>query len=240
MLQMNFNTNIRPNPGKKLLVMIDGESYIRIPVRTHLITEKDNIVDVCRRYAKTLLKQGDVLFVSEKVVAISQGRAYHISTIKPSLLARLLSSFVYKSPYGIGLGRPVTMQLAIQEAGVPRILFAAFLSSLTKPFGIRGVFYRVMGKNINSIDGPCPYTIAPYNEFAKLPPKNPSIVARSIRDALGNETVIIDANDLGSAVLGKSSVKLSNDFSQRLFADNPLGQSSEQTPLCIVGRQAKV
>jgi len=46
--------------------------------------------------------------------------------------------------------------------------------------------------------------------------------------------VIIDANDLGVNVLGKSNKNISDDFCQKVFKDNPLGQASEQTPLCIV------
>jgi F420-0:gamma-glutamyl ligase-like protein len=222
------------NPGKNLSIDINGKSYLRIPIKTHLITSEDRIADICLHYAKELLREGDILFVSEKIVAITQGRAYHISTINASWFARVLSYFVYKSPYGIGLGKAITMELAIREAGLPRILFAALLSAITKPFGMRGVFYKVAGKNINAIDGPCAYTIAPYNEYAKLPPKDPSLVAKSIRSTVGNETVIIDANDLGSNVLGKSSGDLSDELSRQLFIDNPLGQSAEQTPLCIV------
>ena len=50
----------------------------------------------------------------------------------------------------------------------------------------------------------------------------------------GHDVVIIDANDLGVAVLGKSSKDITDDFCKNVFKDNPLGQSAEQTPLCIV------
>jgi hypothetical protein len=52
---------------------------------------------------------------------------------------------VTRPGYGIGLGTPQTMQLAIDEVGAPRILFAAAASAVTKPFGIHGVFYRLAG-----------------------------------------------------------------------------------------------
>ena len=44
---------------------------------------------------------------------------------------------------------------------------------------------------------------------------------------------IIDANDAGCAVLG-ASPGVDRRFVQRLFADNPLGQAREQTPICLV------
>ena len=126
------------------------------------------------------------------------------------------------------------MELAIREAGVARILFAAFCSAVTKPFGLRGVFYKVVGKNINAIDGPCSYTLAPFNEYAKLGPSNPNKVAKEITAKIKNQCVIIDANDLGVNVLGRSDKKISDDFCAAVFKDNPLGQTTEQTPLCIV------
>jgi len=48
---------------------------------------------------------------------------------------------------------------------------------------------------------------------------------------------VIDANDAGCNVLGLSH-GLGRRWVARLFADNPLGQASEQTPVCIVRRVA--
>lgn len=223
-----------PNANKTLEIEVDGERYLRLPIKTHTITSADTILDVVKKYAEPHLQKGDLLFISERVVAISQGRAYPIKDIKPSLLAKLLVKFVHKSPYGIGLGSPWTMELAVREAGAPRMLFAALASALTKPFGIRGVFYRVVGNNINAIDGPCSYTLPPFNEYAKLGPARPNEVAGELARALGCPVIIIDANDLGRVVLGKSDEVISSDWCGEIFGDNPLGQSSEQTPLCIV------
>ena len=98
----------------------------------------------------------------------------------------------------------------------------------------KGIFYKIVGHNVNAIDGPCDYTLPPYNEYAKLGPLNPDKVALEIKNALGYDVVIIDANDLGVAVLGKSTETISNEFCKNIFKDNPLGQTNEQTPLCIV------
>lgn len=228
---------LHPNADKKIEIGVNGITMLRFPIQTHTIMSGENIVDVIDRYVKPYAKYGDLVFVSERVVAIAQGRAFPIKDIKPSWLARFLVRFVHKSPYGIGLGSPWTMELAIREVGAWRILFAAFLSAITKPFGIKGVFYKVVGNNINAIDGPCDYTLPPYNEYAKLGPVRPHEVARAIRDKIGYETVIVDANDLGVAILGKSNDDLSDDWCKAIFRDNPLGQSSERTPICIVRAQ---
>ena len=227
---------LRPNEGKSLVVEVNGISYTRVPIRTQLITREDDLAAVLRHYVQPLLLPGDIVFVSEKIVAITQGRAFPVKEIVPSKLARFLVRFVHKSPYGIGLGSPWTMELALREAGPFRILFAAAISALTKLFGLKGLFYLICGKRVAAIDGPCAYTIPPYNEYAKLGPAHPNRVARSLKAVLGCGVVIIDANDLGVAVLGKSGAGVGTGFARAVFRDNPLGQSAEQTPLGIVRR----
>lgn len=227
----------KPNQGKNLSIDVDGAIYERYPIKTHVVTSEDKIFDVIKKYAGPLKKSGDFLFVSEKIVAISQGRAYPIKDIKPSFWARFFAKFVHKSAHGIGLGSPWTMELAIREAGLWRIFLGAFFAIITKPFGIKGVFYKVVGKNINAIDGPCDYTLPPYNKYAKLGPADPIGVAEKLKKEVGIEVVIIDANDLGIAVLGKSSKEISDEFCKKVFRDNPLGQTTEQTPLCIVRKK---
>jgi hypothetical protein len=36
--------------------------------------------------------------------------------------------------------------------------------------------------------------------------------------------------------LGKSHDDIKEDFVKKVFRDNPIGQSSEQTPICVVRR----
>lgn len=225
---------LKPNAGKNLTIALPGGSYARLPIRTHIVTVGDTMSGIVKQYAEPHLRAGDLLFVSERIVAITQGRAFPIKDIRPSPLAKFLVRFVHKSPYGIGLGSPWTMELAIREAGAVRILLGTLAAAATKPFGMRGVFYKVVGKNINAIDGPCDYTLPPYNEYAKLGPAEPDKVARSLKSELHHDVVIIDANDLGVAILGKSSEGIPDEFCKQVFKDNPLGQADEQTPLCIV------
>jgi len=167
---------ITPNEGKDLYIEVEGRRYARLPLKTHLITDKDNILTVVEKYAKPHLKPRDILVIGERIVAISQGRSFPIETIRPSPLAKLLAKFVYKPAYGIGIGSPYTMELALREANPFRFALAVVLSAITKPFGIRGVFYHVVGGTINAIDGPTDYTISPYNRHAKLGPKDPNRV----------------------------------------------------------------
>ena len=224
-----------PNPGRALHATLDGEVFARHPVRTHLVTGVDDASEVVRRHVAPL--DADVAFVavSERMVAITQGRSYPMSSIRPGRLARFLVRFVTRPGYGIGLGTAETMQLAIDEVGAPRILLAAAVSGLTKPLGIHGLFYRIAGRQAAAIDGPTAYTIAPYNQAATLGPRDPNGAARRIAAAIGSPVAVIDANDAGCNVLGVSHA-LDRRWVERLFADNPLGQAGEQTPVCVVRR----
>lgn len=225
---------ILPNAGKNLDIKIGDRKYSRLPIKTHVIVAGADIIEIVKKYVAPHLLEGDYIFISERIVAISQGRAYPISEIIPSPLAKFLVRFVHKTPHGIGIGSPWTMELAIREAGAWRILLGAFISAITKPFGLKGVFYHIVGNNINAIDGPCENTLPPYNGYAKLGPKDPDLVAKQISETVGHGVVIIDANDLGVNILGRSNKNINIDFCKEIFRDNPLGQSREQTPICIV------
>jgi len=225
---------LKPNKDKNLLITVDGKSYARIPIKTHVITKTDKMGDVIKKYATSFFMSGDFLCISERTVAITQGRSIPMKEIKPGTLAKFLVKFVHKSKYGIGLGIPETMQVAIDEVGALRILFSAFVAGITKPFGIKGMFYHVAGRAVASIDGPCDYTLPPYNEYVTLGPKNAKKVSKELEEMIGYPVVIIDANDLGVDVLGISDPSINKKFVEKLFKDNPLGQSDEQTPLCVV------
>jgi F420-0:gamma-glutamyl ligase len=222
-----------PNEGRVMHASMGGVVYARHPVRTHLVTADDDADAVLSSYVGSVGDDVRLVAVSERMVAITQGRSYPMDQIRAGRLARLLVRFVTRPGYGIGLGTPQTMQLAIDEVGAPRILFAAAASAVTKPFGIHGVFYRLAGRQAAAIDGPTSYTIPPYNQAATLGPADPDGAARSLAAAIGAPVAVIDANDAGCAVLG-ASPGVDRRFVERLFADNPLGQAREQTPICVV------
>lgn len=230
-----------PNPGKQINIDVDGITYQRLPVRTRLITMKDtDLLPIIEDYVKPYLKSGDILFISEKALTITQGRVVDMSDIKPTWLAHLFARNVgnyYGTSdfHGFGHGTSIAMQLFIEEAGYLRILFAATVSAITRPLGIRGMFYRICGLRAKSIDCPMSFLILEYAHSAKLAPNNPNGEAKRFKKALGGrEVVILDANYRGAFSLGKSTRSISEAFIGKLFRDNPLGQSDEMTPFAIV------
>jgi asparagine synthase (glutamine-hydrolysing) len=247
---------LEANASKRLEIAVDGEKWLRFPVRTELFADGADLGPEITGYVRGLVdaviadgtytqnfgKPWYVL-VSEKIVAISQGRSYFIWDIQPSWWARTLSKFVVRTPYGIGLGSPWTMQLAIQEAGLPRILAASAAGAAGKVLGKRGVFYNVAGHSVRAIDGPTEYSAYPSNVSAKLAPARPDEVSAELLAALKRAlpeqmaqtlagVVVIDANDIGRNVLGLAADRPARFF-EELFADNPLGQGSEQTPIAV-------
>ncbi len=232
-------SSLTPNKGKALLRETSKGLFARYPVKTHVIMKDDNLKEVLDKYVKPYLTEGDGIFISEKIVAITQGRAFPIDEIKPSRLAKFLVKFVHKSPYGIGLGSPYTMELALRDVGIFKILLGCVCSAVTKPFGIRGVFYRVVGTRARAIDGPCDCTIPPYNKYAKMAPLNPDKVAKELADHTGCYVAVIDANDLGQELLGRSDKEMTVEWLRELFGDNPLDQSDQQTPIAIVRKMPK-
>jgi hypothetical protein len=231
---MDSDMNLAPNPGKNLIIEVGGKKYARYPIRTHLITEKDSdYAKVIQRYAGKDLKAGDVIFIGERSLASCQGRSYPKDKVKPSRLARFLVRFVKKSPYGIGLGSPETMQLAVEEVGGVRMLLAAFCAALTKPLGIKGVFYKIAGPQAKAVDGAADYVIPPYNTYVSKAPLHPGKTAEDISKKIGFPVVIVDVCDLGGWVMGASR-GVNKELIIRALKDNPLGQTTEQTPFGII------
>jgi hypothetical protein len=224
------------NAGKALTRTVDGTSYARIPIRTRVVMPGDDLDAFILEYAKDAVQPGDLLFVTEKIVAITQGRSFKLDSIKPRKLALFLSKYVTRTPYGIGLGMPETMEMALRECGTPRILFAAAVSAVTKAFGRKGDFYRIAGDKARAIDGPTKGTIPPYNQAVVLGPERPREVAARLKSLLGIDldVAVVDINDLGGNILGSTLDKADEKRLVAILKDNPLGQGHESTPLGIV------
>jgi hypothetical protein len=219
------------------IIEVGNSIYLRIPIKTHVLTKVDNIVEVVQKYVTPLLKHGDIVFISEKATAITQGRAVKLSDIKPRFLATFLSRFVKKVSYGIGLGMPETMEMAFREVGTLRILFAAIISVIGKLLGRSGDFYRVAGRKVAMIDGPTPYTLPPYNQYVVLGPEDSNQIVNNISSKINAVCAIVDVNDIGSEVISLSNNSLlTKKEIAEILKDNPLGQGSQQTPIGIIRR----
>ncbi|MFC8302496.1 asparagine synthase (glutamine-hydrolyzing) [Specibacter sp. NPDC057265] len=253
-----------PNAGKSLAITVPGGAgtFLRYPLRTEVFYKETDFDPTVMKYVKRYFDGlpaagGDhaeatantpwYLFVSEKIVAMTQGRSIPVWDIKVSAAARIFSKFVTRNPGGIGLASPWSMQLAIDEVGLPKIMYASARSVLGKLQGKSGVFYEVVGHNINAIDGAAGYQVGTSTHSVKYAPIDPDGVAARL-SALVKATVpaeyaatfagtaIMDANDLGVVALGHDTA-LTKTVLEDIFRDNPQGQTTETTPMSVVFTQ---
>ncbi|MEO0070357.1 MAG: coenzyme F420-0:L-glutamate ligase [candidate division WOR-3 bacterium] len=206
----------------------------RIWVKTHVLNKGDDLIAEVKRYTSDILQPQDILTIAESPVAAVQGRAIPITEIKPGFWAKILWRFVKKVPYGIGLRSPWSMQCAIDEVGLPRILRAAVAGFWGKIGGKSGEFYRVAGKEVAMIDAAHTSGVKEFYECVILGPKDPDGVARQIAQALGCPVAVVDANDIfGCTVVGASD-GLNIKLVEEAMRDNPAGQGDQLTPIIIL------
>lgn len=224
---------------RKPITVIENEEYLRIPIKTKVFNKGDDIGAIAAELIKDIKQNGDILVVSSKVVAVTQGRAIPETSIKIGLMARVMWRFVRKVPYGIGLRSPATFQSAINECGRLRIFIAAIVGVLGKLIGRKGDFYRIAGMQAATIDAAHTCPIKPYDECVILGPLAPEKAAEEIKSKTGLETAVMDINDIGGSwVLGCSS-GINKKSLENIMRDNPMGQKTEQTPICIVRKLEK-
>jgi hypothetical protein len=221
---------------KQKLIKIDNQKYLRIPIKTDILSADDNMVDVVKKYTENLLGKNDIITISESPLAITQGRAIPVEDIKIGFLARILWRYVSNVEYGIGLRAPESMQCAIDECGQTRILFAAIVGGLARFIGRRGKgdFYRIAGMQAALIDAATTSPVPPYEKCVIKGPKEPEKVAREISKAIGVEVAIMDINDIGGCWMIGGSKNIDKKFMEKVMKDNPQGQGDELTPICIV------
>lgn len=219
-------------------VRVDGTTYQRISIKTHLIQFGEDLTALLKKYVLPVTKKGDFVAISEKVVSVCQNNSRHISTVKTGWLARIIVKGVRKYPNDIGFSQPEKMQLAVETAGHFKILLAIILGSLGKAIGIRGIFWIVASKRVAEIDGFNPNAMDPYKEYAVLPPNEPEEVCESVAKELGIPTTIIDGNNINVKIISLSGdFPVSKKIARRTLLDNPMGQDDELTPFIIVRKK---
>jgi hypothetical protein len=211
----------------------NGIRYQRWVVKTHLIRPGDRLDKSLAPYLSGRLKPDDIVVLGEKIVAIAQGRAVLLKSVRPRPLARFLARHVRSLGYGLGLRRPETMEMAFREAGTLRVILAAAAGALDRLVGRSGDFYRIAGRKVASIDGPGPTTIAPYNQYIVLAPERPQAVARELSRRWRVHVAIVDVNDIGAEVLALSPGPSATVVAE-LLRDNPMGQGSQGTPVAVL------
>lgn len=204
--------------------------YYPVPIKTHLVTEEDDIAKVVARYTSAVADPGDLIAVAESVVAITQGRAILPEKVKPRLLARLLCRLPKKDG---SLATPPAMELAIREVGVCRILLGVAAAGLGRLVGRRGDFFRVAGRQLALIDD-IAGTMPPYDRHVVLGPKDPEAVVASIKQITGIDAMITDVNDMRCVDILACTARLDEEEIKKALLDNPFGNDDQRTPIVVL------
>lgn len=207
-----------------------------IPVKTRILTRRDNIIEVIHQYALNDVGPDDVITVAESVLAITQGRYKRPEEMKPCFFAKILCRFF---PQKGSIPAWHSMQALIDEEGQWRVLFAMIIGFLGKLVGKPGLFYRLAGEQAKLIDD-ITGTMPPFDKYIVYGPKNSYKVAEDIRIAAGcYGAAIVDVNDLGKVAVLGTSIGLGTDELFEVLRSNPFGNDSQKTPIVIIKDYAK-
>ncbi|HOO96316.1 MAG TPA: coenzyme F420-0:L-glutamate ligase [Caldisericia bacterium] len=210
----------------------------KIPIKTKIITEENEASDVIAKSIEGKAEPGDVVTFASAVAAVSEGRIFSAECIKPSGIAKFLSGFVTASSKNSfattsPLANPLSFQVAIEIAGLTRILIATIIGAIGKLFRIKGWFYHIAGADVAMIDD-MPASMAPYDFFVIPGPYDSDVLAELIKEKTGLEAAIIDANDLGIAWVTGASSGVDRKKVKEFMLDNPAGNEDDQTPVILI------
>ncbi len=229
------------NEGKKVEIEVQGKIYLRHAIKTHFVNQGDDYIKLFEEYVSPIYEYGDIVSSSEKIIALCQNRVVKREDIKIGFWAKFLSKFAcHKNRGGYGVGMPINMQYAINKVGLPKILIASIASGVTKLVGIKGIFYKIVGQDVTGLDGFYDGAWDEYKDIGIEIPENPSKVCNEIKNKLGISCMIVDSNDFGREILGKSyDIEFSDNYLKQLIKDNPAGQGKQQTPIILIRKKSE-
>ena len=141
------------NEGKKVEIEVNGVTYLRHAIKTRFVKQGESYIDLFKEYVSPIYQEGDLVSSSEKIIALCQNRVVKREDIKIGFWAKFLSKFASHPDTGVGVGETIKMQYAIDTVGLPKVLWASFASAVTKLFGKKGVFYKIVGQEVSGLDG---------------------------------------------------------------------------------------
>jgi len=195
-------------------------------IHTPLITENDNLVDVLLTSLQDMgltIEDNDIVVVASSVVSLVEKRKVKVSEIKPSQEAIELGE-----KYKID---PKFMQLIIDESS----------EIIGKPKGLKG-FLLTIRKGIPCVNACIDMSNVPQGYYL-LPPKDPMISAKRIREEIKKRTgkkVAVIIADSGILPSKKGTVGVALGFSGIKPVRNYVGKKDLYGRVLKVSRQSMV
>ena len=227
-----INKDINHIKERKLIKIPINKNYEAIAIKTNLLGAFDEPISTIQTYCKDLIQTGDILVIGETPLAIMQGRYKDPKDLEYNFYTKFLCYFFHPTS---SLATACGMQLLINNIGITRITISLIIGFLFKIIGIKGVFYRLAGKQSSLIDDISGTTI-PYDKTIVLGPKNPENISKQISSLLNIDSAIVDVNDLG----GVKILSCSNDSIKNILFNtlkiNPAGNDDQKTPILLIRR----
>ena len=229
------------NEGKNVEIKVENEIYLRHAIKTNFVKRGESYIEILKKYVEPIYEKGDIISISEKIISLCQNRIIERKDIKIGKLAKFLSRFAAHPDSGVGVGEAIKMQYAINTVGMWKVLFASIISGITKLFGIKGIFYKIVGLEVSGLDGFYDHIWKEYRDIGIKIPNDPNGVCNEIKNKLGISSMIVDANDFGQVIFGKSDdIEIEDDILRQMIRDNPAGQDRETTPLILIRKKKGV
>lgn len=200
------------------------------PIRTHLLTQLDDPIEIIKRYVVPHAQKGDIVTIGETPLALIQGRFRHPTDVKPGWVAKRICYFFMPTS---SLATACGMQTLVDIVGPIKVLIAFFGGSIAKILGKPGMFYQFAGEQARLIDD-VTGTLPPYDQFIVLGPENPQQVVDQIQQATGLGAAIVDVNDLKAVKILAATSNVSNYLLEEALRSNPAGNADEQTPVVLI------
>ncbi|MEO0233997.1 MAG: coenzyme F420-0:L-glutamate ligase [candidate division WOR-3 bacterium] len=223
----------------KEIIEYNLKKYKIIKIKTKIFTGGEDLVNYIFEILNDKIKDNDILTVAESIIGITQNRAYRVDEVKPSKWAYFLYPWVSNVDYGTGLGMAETMECAIREVGLKRILKATLYGFFDRIRKKSGSFYKVAGKKVKSIDfkknHPIPFKGS--NNYIVLSPKDPEKFAKKLYQKFSKDIVVgvVDANNVSIDLLALYPAnKNVENVIMNVMKGNPAGQDDEKTPIIII------
>jgi len=233
-------------------VKLRDQVYLRIPVKTRIITVQDNLENIINEYIVNYTKEDKIssifaVCLASKIVCICTPKyRFHKDEIKIGLLARIVEKFVTYHPNDFGYKNARKIQLAIKIVGLPRFVLAVVIGGIMKfIFRKPGYFYIIAGNNISKIDGfipddfPDPEGIGQYGYIIPRT-KELNELCDNLEIKFSIPFMITDSNNIDDHLIGVSKIlreKYSLDELKSLIKGNPHGQNNLTPILLFINKE---
>ena len=200
------------------------------PIKTHILGNLDDPITILKSYIPQNYLSTDILTIGESPLAIMQGEYIDFRNINVSPVSRLLCKGFHPTS---SLATACGMQTLIDISGPTRVILSSLLGAICKFFGIKGMFYRLAGKQARLIDD-ITGTTPPYDKSIVLGPKDTQSFCTKASKELQINIAIVDVNDLGKVKILATNNINNVQIIKRALTSNPAGNANQQTPLVLI------